>query len=520
MIKIKKINEIRGCDSLTWLSQIGWSLSLWLFIEKPEIIYKGEQCDGRLLIFAQENTENSHCISISLSDDYTLLIASILNVNVPFPSIKFKENVWYHLMITQSRSSSESLMNVYLNGIFKESKYLQYPIFSSKQSQAISLHLGSEKEKHIEWRLGNMFFFDVVACDEEVTLIYLLGPSYSGSFRFTSFYFPDVINSDALEQYKDYNFLLNPGEKFSLKKFQNHAKLSFYSRDTRFFALVEKNLVKKTAKNVQSSNSVRLEFQQLGTQEIHQINFKNALYAIGGVEIIIYLLGMAKENQIEIAQHLFKILSSLLRYNFDQMHTCKGYNLVAGILRVNRSWLSNPTIMEILFESAGLYKKKDSKDTIFSDGCISNKYVLQNWLFNWSIWMNSPTQFQMILIKTFEELLTTHRHATYHVHIFNDIQGLQSFLDLFLIYNTLPPHQTISSITKCINALVQPKDINKLHEFIVTTHSKEIPVRRCESHSKINLMKKLNFPQKDASIEKIRKNIFKLLHSKLFFLRY
>ena len=570
-----KVDNVSGSEY--WPPNKAWSLSFWFQLSKSrmgpmrDFIDQKDNTLNLVSIFdgdfsrnPKKLKESSMFITVSLVEENALQISSTRSHFVVFNSVKFKEGTWYQLSISHQRMvpNKESTVKVYVNGVFKASKNLPYPVAShsfasmlekessptplpsyfekliarKKSSEQIPesgplsffqyenpkktcLLIGSLAEQNTTWKMGNLCLFeDMVLQDEEATLSFVLGPSHAGFFnaKLSSFAIPEIINNETLEQYKeDWSVLTKPGEK-SLRRLQKHLQLLFNplksvlltrNKDlqNKLYLGIGNVLLGQQPSPGQQYVLAPRNFESSGVLETKQIVLKETIYNVGGVPIIIYLLGTSKSEQADHVLYLFKILQATLRYspkNLNQMNFCKGYLVVAGLLKVTK-WIHSEELMETLFHITGLSvktltvlspKKRDSmpgnlkqkyqqEHTTFSRGCIRNLTAFEHWLFNWSVWCNAPAKLQKTLFDSFAELVTIHTHSEYHIECFNKLGGIQAFLDLFVHQNP-PPYACVPSILQCIKVLMKPSDIEKLYNFLVITLPQDNSTKQCFAHSK------------------------------------
>ena len=187
-------------------SSAGYSLSLWFQIAHFDP-------HAHTTIFGAFDASQTCFLLVYLEKDtHNLILQTSVSSSRPsvrFKSIAFKEQRWYHVIITHRRpkATSSSRASLFINGEFVEQVKSQYPTTapstkgnnsgvpspsSNRRTGAIQAFLGTPQDLasqlgrgvvHTQWRLASATLFADVLSDDLIAVYFELGPRYSGNFQ-------------------------------------------------------------------------------------------------------------------------------------------------------------------------------------------------------------------------------------------------------------------------------------------------------------------------------------------------
>lgn len=186
-------------------SSPGYSLSLWFQIVRFDP-------NAHTTIFgAFDSSQTCFVLAYLEKDTHNLILQTSVSSSRPsvrFKVISFKEQRWYHVVISHRRpkTTSSSRASLFVDGEFVEQVKAQYPATppstnnsggsvpssSNKRSGAIQAFLGTPQDlaSHLgnglvfsQWRLASASLIADVLSDDLVAVYYELGPRYNGNYQ-------------------------------------------------------------------------------------------------------------------------------------------------------------------------------------------------------------------------------------------------------------------------------------------------------------------------------------------------
>ncbi len=128
---------------------------------------------------------------------------------------------------------------------------------------------------------------------------------------------------------------------------------------------------------------------------IVQMSAKECLQSVGGVSLIIYLFGVCKTKEHQLAA--LRLLKTSLEWsatNVREMSSMGGYEIISKLIR-KRYTVPDEDLLEVLFAFCGL--RRSSRDETFSAGVIQDLNALHNFILDWNLWKKSSVQVQALL---------------------------------------------------------------------------------------------------------------------------
>lgn len=195
-----------GCVFPPQGSSAGYSLSMWVEVLRFDP-------NSHTTLFGAFDASQTCFVLVYIEKDTRNLIlqtsVTSSRPSVRFKSTSFKENRWYHIIITHQRAktTSSARASLFINGEFVEQVKSQYPASvtspgkkpgmdtsgsTKKHEHAIQAFLGTPQDLATrlgrglvltQWRLASSHLFSDVLNDDLIAVYYQLGPRYVGNFQ-------------------------------------------------------------------------------------------------------------------------------------------------------------------------------------------------------------------------------------------------------------------------------------------------------------------------------------------------
>ncbi|XP_072439291.1 WD repeat- and FYVE domain-containing protein 4 [Chiloscyllium punctatum] len=399
------------------------------------------------------------CLSISISaPEKQLVISTQEEVFEPFDwnepsqnqqpsaltSVKFNISKyltcdqWQHLAVVLNKDPRRNTtVLAYLNGKVIGTAKIQYiqtfpgRHFFSDSSAVIDVHgiIGTpqiwKQRSSLVWRLGPTFLFEEVIPEQNVDLIYQLGPNYLGNFQ--SVYLPGnyltkMSEPSVLVAEEKISFGINVVSSAvmtvtDIRTNYNEvdsrlisSELGISSRDDAMPIVLAKNMASHLPGLARTIGAPIASF--FGVRTFFSNPAANCLQFIGGPAVILGLVAMASDDHEIYAA--VKVLISVLNSSTlceKEMGRIKGYRILALLLKMKVKLL-NARIFQLILTIVGTAELGQGTSTIHN-GC-----AFSDLLCDFEIWRNSPDSLDLLLFNHFLELLKSsdRRHNAEVMH--------------------------------------------------------------------------------------------------------
>ncbi|KAG7513031.1 WD repeat-and FYVE domain-containing protein 4 [Solea senegalensis] len=438
--------------------------------------------DGCLVISTEEEAftyldmmEPEVCTPTSLTSSLRFRCSSML---VP--------GQWHHLAVVMAKDVKKScLTSAYFNGkVFGTGKmrYIQpFPgqYVSMDPTAVIDVYglIGTpalwKEHAALVWRVGPAYLFEEPLSPEAVGLIYTQGTAYQGNFL-------ALRNIDAespplrLVPEERISFGINPAistlttvvqirEDYNQVDCRLIAKeMGITSRDHSTPVFLARNISQHLSGTARTIGAALIG--HFGVRTFTPCSASNDFLYVGGPAVVLSLVAMAPDDSSLYAA--VKVLLSVLETNSamqEEMDRINGYKLLAFLLKMKKSLISNRTLQLVLYLSSSVELNTGS-------GCLQNIPAFQALLCDLEVWQNTPDNLDLSVLNHFTDILKTSsdgRNAEF-MHTIGLLPKL-----LFQLSDSTVTFRKVKMISCVITSLLKahftPLDLSRLGLFLVST---------------------------------------------------
>eukprot|EP01114_Cavostelium_apophysatum_P014246 TRINITY_DN3646_c0_g1_i2.p1 TRINITY_DN3646_c0_g1~~TRINITY_DN3646_c0_g1_i2.p1 ORF type:complete len:2996 (+),score=922.89 TRINITY_DN3646_c0_g1_i2:247-9234(+) len=516
--------DIPSLGERIWPPPKGFAMSFWINV----LSYPTEAEDKMdICIFSFDSGHKSSTLDCYLTSSGVFRIQVAPGEYFAFGDYQLKACKWHHIVITQSApraANKKSTAMLYVNGILQQQGNVN-PTKSvpSRLSARFGqpIHAPTPSLFTASWQLGNVFFFEDLASENDVFLLYNIGPNYAGGFDVDSgiFQIYDVINEKDISSHPDLIQLIIDPSSGNFSTLQDKMLFVLSIRNMVIAQAVKipsfpgnpnvppitKTLAPSYTRVFTASSSSPLTSSGTANASFPshcictRVGIKDLIANAGGVSVIIYLITMAQTKEYQRSS--IKLLHTLLQYNSTNVRDMKessGYQLVAHVMR-KKHWVLDEMMLGILFQMVGL-SKPNHRGSTYSGGVISNLLAFKNFLLDWKIWSRAQITIQKLLFESLAEAVSSNSMAAFNIKRFREAGVLELTFELFRDNTAMSPDLGTYLISIVKSILADPPstaDIQIILNYLVSTH---------QTPHIINYMSDSS-ASSPASLKKIRKNL-------------
>ncbi|XP_047198145.1 WD repeat- and FYVE domain-containing protein 4 isoform X2 [Hippoglossus stenolepis] len=375
--------------------------------------------DGCLVISTEEDAftfldmmEPEVCTPTSLPASLRLRCSSML---VP--------GQWHHLAVVMAKDVKKSCMaTAYFNGKALgtgKMRYIQpFPghYVSMDPTAVIDVYglIGTpalwKEHAALVWRVGPSYLFEEVLSPEAVAVIYTQGTAYLGNFlalRNTGDQ-PESLPLRLVPEER-ISFGINPAISTSttvvqIREDYNEVdcrliakEMGITSRDNSTPVFLARNISQHLSGTARTIGAALVG--HFGVRTFIPSSASNGFLYVGGPAVVLTLVAMAPDDSSLYAA--VKVLLSVLETNSamqEEMKRINGYKLLAFLLKMKRSLVSNRTLQLVLYLA-------NSVDLSSECGCLQNTPAFQALLCDLEVWQNTSENLDLSVLNHFTEIL-------------------------------------------------------------------------------------------------------------------
>ncbi|XP_069395233.1 WD repeat- and FYVE domain-containing protein 4 isoform X2 [Paralichthys olivaceus] len=440
--------------------------------------------DGCLVISTEEEAftfldmmEPEVCTPTSLPASLRLRCSSML---VP--------GQWHHLAVVMSKDVKKSCMtSAYFNGKALgtgKMRYIQpFPgqCVSMDPTAVVDVYglIGTpalwKEHAALVWRVGPSYLFEEVLSPEAVGVIYTQGTAYLGNFlalRNTGDQ-PESLPLRLVPEER-ISFGINPAistlttvvqirEDYNEVDCRLIAKeMGITSRDHSTPVFLARNISQHLSGTARTIGAALVG--HFGVRTFTPRSAPNAFLYVGGPAVVLTLVAMAPDDSSLYAT--VKVLLSVLETNSamqEEMKRINGYKLLAFLLKMKRSLVSNRTLQLVLYLANSVELSSES-------GCLQNTPAFQALLCDLEVWQNTSENLDLLVLNHLTEILKSSSDSK-SAEVMHSIGLLPKLL--FELSDPNVNFRKVAVISSVISSLLKahftPLDMSRLGLFLVYT---------------------------------------------------
>eukprot|EP01080_Neovahlkampfia_damariscottae_P005271 gene5271-8889_t len=464
-------NKLLSIPDGKYFSNSGYTFSTWLYNSNITDIHN-------LDILTLQTEGYKSYLKISLDSSGVLEIKTMMNSNVTkFKNVRIKQNYWNHLVVIHNKAKKNSVMNIYLNGVFVDQEIISFP---NVPYSLLKGTFGVNNSKKDTWRIGPTFLYDDILPDDTVPLIYVYSFGYYGNFQSSWTKSRYLLSHQLPPRYIDLICRMDKKNNFTkedaeiLLKMPNVQLIEskfIFSFSTRNSKTIKYDPTVKEFQKMKSNSGIFLEDTVPNSNVLlwlkeksfscAPVSFSETVLGFDGILAIISFIETSESSRY-LSEALF-LLGDILQGSqnlINEFERIEGYYIMISLLKTKISMFDFP-VLSALF--------RIFKGTEYN--IIGNMKALIPFLLDFDFWKKLSSDMQKQL---FIQILHLMKDPTYgKLNIFRLKQVNMVSLLFHLILNETSSFEVIEYITMILHDLLLHEftdvDAKSLSDFIICT---------------------------------------------------